>query len=490
MGIRLADGSTARLEQNVISDGKDSGVALCAGACSALVDNTIKGHSKANVLIYGGATRPTLLRNVIEGSAQAGVYMYAGAGGCFEDCEIRGNVGPNMLITEGCDPTIHKCTIHSSDDAGVLVHLEGKGSLTESNLYNNRTYGVVVLTGGATVVTKNWLHGRRQGGMLVDEGGRPKVFDNDIEGNSKAGITLRGACSPHVHHNRIYDGRDSGIHAMEGGGGIVEDNEIYRNERAGIGVETGAAPLIRRNRIYDGLESGAFFFDGGMGTFEENEVWGNTDAGVQIIEAADPLVIRNKLRKQRLPEGASYQFLMPNERRQDDSVVAQSTSKTKQEAGDVRHKEVAPLWIHAGGFGQIRDNDIYESDWHGVAIGAQAQPTLEGNRIYSNRRQGVFMQDGAAPATRERHLQELGGRRGDRALRSHAARQQDSSPAYGRRLVPQGGARAVRGQRDLRQRQGRRPHLGARRPHVPGQQAALGQGMRSAHLRGRKGPLR
>ena len=45
----------------------------------------------------------------------------------------------------------------------------------------------------------------------------------------------------------------------------------------------------------------------------------------------------------------------------------------------------------------MEDNDIYESDWHGVVINAQAEPLLQNNRIFNNRKSGVFMQDGAMP---------------------------------------------------------------------------------------------
>jgi hypothetical protein len=443
--VRLAEGCVARLEGNTIADGEDCGVAVCSGALAVLADNTINGvHKKAGVLIYGTRTAPTLLRNVIEGSEQAGVYMYAGAQATIEDCEIRGNAGPNMIITEGSDPLLHKCTIHSSDDAGVLVHQEGKGTLQHNNVYNNRTYGMVVLTGGCSLIRKNWLHGRRQGGLLVDEGGVPEVAENTIDNNSKAGVTLRGACQPHIHHNKICNGRDSGVHALEvarastrargtrvptsvvcrdgqpetvcrasrayasslrralfvvlqGGGGTIEYNDVFGNERAGFGIETGASPLIRHNKIYNGQEAGVFYFDGGMGTFEENEVWGNQDAGVQIIEASDPLVQRNRLQKQALPDG-DKPWIPVGERAPDPATAKAPKNK------DVKHKEIAPLWIHSGGFGNIQDNEITASDWHGVAIGSQAQPTLQANRIHANRKAGVFMQDGAMPTLIENDI--------------------------------------------------------------------------------------
>ena len=164
---------------------------------------------------------------------------------------------------------------------------------------------------------------------------------------------------------------------MKDARGLLEHNDIYGNEHAGVGVETGAAPTIRLNRIHDGLQAGAFFFDGGMGTFEENDVFGNDEAGVQIIEGSDPTIARNTLRRQALPKGEDHE----------------------------RSKDVAPLWVHSGGRGNVQDNEICGSLWHGVSIGSQAEPLLQGNRIHSNRKSGVFMMDAAAPTLLENEIQ-------------------------------------------------------------------------------------
>ena len=69
-----------------------------------------------------------------------------------------------------------------------------------------------------------------------------------------------------------------------------------------------------------------------------------------------------------------------------------------------RSKDVAPLWIHSEGRGNIQDNDITDSLWHGVAIGERAQPLLQGNRIYANRKSGVFMQDACTPTLLENDI--------------------------------------------------------------------------------------
>jgi parallel beta-helix repeat protein len=129
-GVRLAAGSRARLEDNTIRDGGDCGVALCSGTKSTLVGNAIRGHPKANMIVYGAETVPILLRNTVEHGEQAGVYVYAAACPVIEDCELRGNTGPNLLVTEGANPCVMSCLIHSSDDAGVLVHQEVRAPIT------------------------------------------------------------------------------------------------------------------------------------------------------------------------------------------------------------------------------------------------------------------------------------------------------------------------------------------------------------------------
>ena len=115
-------------------------------------------------------------------------------------------------------------------------------------------------------------------------------------------------------------------------------------------------------------------------------MWGNEDAGVQIIEASDPLVQRNQLRKQALAD----LLLKP-------MAAERENPHEKVAKHGARHKDIAPLWVHSGGKGDVRDNEIYESDWHGVAIGSQATPLLQRNRIHHNRKSGVFIEDGAAP---------------------------------------------------------------------------------------------
>ena len=389
-----AAGATRRDRIGAPREEHDSGRARLRCCCARVLpvsDNIVKGNGKANAIIYGEHTRPTLLRNTIERSEQAGIYLYAKACATIEANEVRGNQGPNLLVTEGSDPIIHRNVIHSGEDAGILVHLEGKGTITSNNVYNQRTFGVVVLKGGTSLIRTNWLHGKRQGGVLVDEGGRCELAENTIEGNTKAGVTLRGACSPHIHHNRIFDGRDSGIHAMDGAGGLIEENDIHSNDHSGLGVESGAAPTVRRNKIHDGKQVGAFFFDGGLGTFEENEVWGNADAGVQIIEAADPVVRNNLLRKQQTPDGKAKVFLAPGER-----APEAAHAKAPTNGGDTGHKDLAPLWIHSGGLGTIEANEITQSDWHGVII-ARWRNQRFARTEFMQIAVRVFMQDGAAP---------------------------------------------------------------------------------------------
>ena len=74
--VRIVEGAHPRLVKNTIRDGHDCGVAIGSGSSAVLHGNTIGMHVKANVLIYGTKTYPTLLDNLIERSEQSGIYMY------------------------------------------------------------------------------------------------------------------------------------------------------------------------------------------------------------------------------------------------------------------------------------------------------------------------------------------------------------------------------------------------------------------------------
>jgi len=367
--VRLSERSCTRLEDNTIRNGKDCGLAISSGCTSVVVGNDIRENVKANVLMWGAETKPTLVANKIHHGLQSGVYMYAAAGCNLIRNEIWQNAGPGVLVTEASEPLLRQNMIRDGEDYGVLIHEDGRGTLECNNVHSNRTYGIACLTGASPIVKYNWIHGRRQGGVLVDQGGAGEFEYNEIEMNQKSGITLRGASGPAFRYNRIHDGADSGIHAMHGAGGIIEENLIFKNEHAGIAVETGASPIIKNNKIYDGKQGGVFFFENGRGTMSGNEVWDNEDFGLQIIEDGDPTVHDNIFRQQ-----------------------AESKLGTP------------PVWIHSAGRGTVQDNEVVDSHWHGMVIGQLAQPLVQGNKIHACTKSGVLCQDGCIPTLIENEI--------------------------------------------------------------------------------------
>ena len=249
-------------------------------------------------------------------------------------------------------------------------YMTGRGTLERNNVQPAHAQ---VAAGRQQARSTLQLDPRHERGRAVGRRGRrARGGDNDIDANTKGDATRRKqrARAPQpIHH-----GRDAGIHAPAGRR-LLEENDIFANEHAGVGVETGAHPTVRRNRIYGGRQAGAFYYDDKV--FKENEVWANEDAGLQIIEAPTSWCATGCASKRRL--GSSSQ------------ARAAATTRTRSEYVGVRSQSPRTS-LRSGYLGVAvlqSQNEIYESDWHGVAITSQVSPTLHENRIFHNRKSGV-----------------------------------------------------------------------------------------------------
>lgn len=225
--------------------GKFVGVYFDGG--SALLENCdVTSLGYAVVAIRNGAD-PVLRNNLIRDGKASGVFVYNKGRGTLEGNEIFGNAFSGVEIRAEGDPVLRNNLIHDGKESGVFVHDKGRGTFEGNEIFGNANAGVEITTEGDPVLRNNVIRDGKSGGVHVYDKGLGTLEGNEIFGNARAGVSIKTEGDPVLRNNVISGNGYEAVWIYEGGKGSIIGNDLRGNKRGAFDIEATAGTVIRRD---------------------------------------------------------------------------------------------------------------------------------------------------------------------------------------------------------------------------------------------------
>jgi hypothetical protein len=292
------NGTTARIEHNVITSNSTSGSGYSHGGGLYWCDGTIQNNvitsnstSGSGYYSHGGGLYGcdgTIQNNVITNNSAGGTY---GGGGGLCGCHgtIQNNVIANNSADGGggglywCDGTIQNNVI-ANNSAGGGGGLYWCGGTIQNNVIANNSAdgGGGGLYGCHGTIQNNVIANNSAGGGGGLFGCDGMIQDNTISGNSANGGGGLRNCNGTIQNNDITDNSASTFGGgLSGCGGTIQNNVITNNSAGDGGGLSGCGGTIQNNVITGNEASGEYGgFGGGVygcyGTIQNNVITGNS----------------------------------------------------------------------------------------------------------------------------------------------------------------------------------------------------------------------
>jgi parallel beta-helix repeat protein len=261
-----------------------------------------------------------------------------GPRGSIIDSLIHHNYYGNYTY-EAMDMVLHGNKVYENSYYGFDPHdYSNNFIITNNEFYNNPAHGLILSRGCVNaVISNNKFYNNGKHGLMLDRGtDNNQVFDNESYGNGEDGIVL-----------------------AQSSGNIVRNNLVYNNRRDGIRIH---AEFNSGDR-YDGLAIDNRVLN--------NTVRANTRYGLTLYERGDRNLIRGNL----IENNGSYGIYLRTGR----NKLLNNTIRNNQREG-----------IYVAGVAAYIAGTV-------PAVGASGQANrVEGNRLESNRRNGITIKDYSA----------------------------------------------------------------------------------------------
>lgn len=258
-----------------------------------------------------------------------------GARGSIIDSLIHHNYYGNYTY-EAMDMVLRGNKVYANSYYGFDPHdYSNNFTITNNEFYNNPAHGLILSRGCVNaVISNNKFYNNGKHGLMLDRGtDNNQVFDNEAYGNGEDGIVL-----------------------AQSSGNIVRNNLVYNNRRDGIRIHAEFDPGDR----YDGLAIDNQVLN--------NTVRTNTRYGLTFYERGDRNLIQGNL----IENNGNYGIYL----RTGSNQLLNNTIRNNQSEG-----------VYVAGVSAYIAGTV-------PAVGASGKANrFEGNRVESNRRNGITLKD-------------------------------------------------------------------------------------------------
>jgi parallel beta-helix repeat protein len=386
------------VQRCVIHDGRQEGILISEQGAGSIENCDIRANVYPGIVVKTGGT-PFVRNCKIHDGKGSGIFVLEEGAGTFEDCEVFSNASDGIAITTKGAPTIRRCKINHGQQSGVFVLKQGIGTFEDCDIFSNANAGIYIKNGGAPTVRRCKIHNGRQSGVFVQEQGYGTFEQCDIYANAYPGISVQSKGAPVVRHCTIHHGKENGIHVSEQGSGTFEHCDIFANTYPDVVVKTGGMPIVRFCAIHDGRQSGVYVYELGVGSFEDCDIFANAADGIAVQSGGSPLVRRCKIHDGRgngisvYDQGAGsfedcdiFANALPGINVKTRGVPMVRRCKVH----DNRGNGISVLDLGAGTF---EDCDIYANVYPGVSVKTRGAPILIRCKIHNGKDVGIYVFD-------------------------------------------------------------------------------------------------
>lgn len=245
------------------------------------------------------------------------------------------------------------------------------------------------------------------------------ILSNECHHNGFSGIHVCSSNTKLIEDNKCYHNRVSGIHLGKSGNseaislGNARGNQCYRNEGSGIAVHNHSAIIpendelkIEMNLCYENSQSGIEICSSTLKYASMNRCFDNFHTGILLKRDINSRNISNEskvnLIKNQVHHNKISGILIH-------SGVSQEISKNRIFANDYAgvHLQRCESSNNFPSSARIIGNDIHNNGGGGIALLSSKSESIEGNRIWSNKKHGVILQHGALNGANEPSMGEV-----------------------------------------------------------------------------------
>ncbi len=363
----------------IIHDGRQEGILISEQGAGSIENCDIRANVYPGIVVKTGGT-PFVRNCKIHDGKGSGIFVHDQGTGSFEDCDIYANASDGISVTTGGAPTIRRCKINHGKQSGIFVLKQGAGIFEDCDIFSNANAGIFIKNGGAPTVRRCKIYAGKQSGIFVSEQGAGTFEQCDIYANAYPGISVQSRGAPIVRHSTIHDGKQNGIHVSEQGNGTFEHCDIFANTYPDVVVKTGGMPTVRFCSIHDGKQSGIYVYERGMGSFDDCDIFANAADGIAVQSGGSPLVRRCKIHDGR-----------------GNGISVYDQGAGSFEDCDIFSNTLPGINVKTRGVPMVRRCKIHDGRGNGISVLDLGAGTFENCDIYANAYPGVSVKTRGTP---------------------------------------------------------------------------------------------
>lgn len=184
-GISLRESSTGNvIKSNTVNKAKRAGIIIADGSSAKINNNKISSVGVSGIIVTDKGTKCTQASgNKITGSAAMGISVSAGADAVLEKNTISksGKYGINV---DSATAVMKNNTISSSKGHGINIVNKASANITSNTITGSKNHGIC-FTASKGSVSKNTCKKNGGYGICCVKSGKVKVSGNKLTGNKK-----------------------------------------------------------------------------------------------------------------------------------------------------------------------------------------------------------------------------------------------------------------------------------------------------------------
>lgn len=217
------------------------------------------------------------------------------------DCNIHGNIGHGISLTETYNAKILKNTISKNSWDGISIH----GIFRNEN--DSDFLEIQKVEIGYNKICENIKNGIR---ICNQKNYEFIIHNNSITANNNLNLPFAGVylqdcidCSLVLKNNNISSNNFTGVRAIGSPGNCIFENQIYNNKRGGIamGDESPNNTICNNNVSSNGY--GISVSQSGNNDISNNTIARNSEYGLKVVYNSDKNVIKNNFISSNILDG-------------------------------------------------------------------------------------------------------------------------------------------------------------------------------------------
>jgi eukaryotic-like serine/threonine-protein kinase len=177
----------------------------------------------------------------------SGLCLQGNSQGNVHQCEIYGNGGHGIEVSEWAKPTIKENQCSQNRLAGIIFSGSAEGEARDNRCMQNFT-GILVSGNAQPTLEENICNNNRSSGITFSGNSSGTARSNHCEQNQFHGISVMDQADPNLEQNDCSNNKRDGISFSGTAMGTARHNTCCNNGRFGLSVTEQASPVVRENQ--------------------------------------------------------------------------------------------------------------------------------------------------------------------------------------------------------------------------------------------------